>query len=95
MIGLEIGIALGVLILSGVGKMLWDKYTSIREDLKELVVKINETQDKTHDNAKDIEYLRRDMETHTNTTNRIFEVLDQIQKTISNIEKLLAKNQIS
>ena len=95
MIGLEIGIALGVLILSGVGKILWDKYTSLRDDQREVVERMNKIQDRTQDNAKDIEYLRRDMETHTNTTNRIFEVLDDIQKTISNIEKLLAKNQIN
>lgn len=95
MIGLEIGIALGVLILSGVGKILWDKYTSLRDDQREIVERMNKIQDRTQDNAKDIEYLRRDMETHTNTTNRIFEILDNIQKTISNIEKLLAKNQIN
>lgn len=95
MIGLEIGIALGVLILSGVGKILWDKYTSLRDDQREIVERMNKVQDRTQDNAKDIEYLRRDMETHTNTTNRIFEILDNIQKTISNIEKLLAKNQIN
>ena len=95
MIGFEIAMALGVLILSGMGKILWDRYTSLRDDQREIVERMNKVQDRTQDNAKDIEYLRRDMETHTNTTNRIFEILDNIQKTISNIEKLLAKNQIN
>ena len=95
MVGFEIAMALGVLILSGIGKILWDRYTSLRDDQREIVERMNKVQDRTQDNAKDIEYLRRDMETHTNTTNRIFEILDNIQKTISNIEKLLAKNQIN
>lgn len=94
MIGLEIGISVGVLILSGIGKLLWDRYEALREELEKMTDKHTTMSDKVHEHGKDLEYLRRDVESYDKTTNVIFEILDSHQKNTTSIEKTLAKNQI-
>lgn len=94
----EIIIGLVFIFISGFGKVLYDKLNGVKSDLdrevRDLEIRLSKMNQVTIENQQKIISLEKEMATHTSTNNRIFEMLGTIQSAITNIEKLLAKNQI-
>lgn len=95
----EVLVGFVFIFFTGFAKVLYDKFNRLEKDLdietKELHDRVTKLSTTSTENTQKIMFLEKEMQSHTNTTNRIFEMLDAIQEAITNIEKLLAKNQIN
>jgi len=94
----EILVGFVFIFFTGFAKVLYDKFNRLEKTIdietKELHTRVTNLSTTSTEHSQKIMFLEKEMQSHTNTTNRIFEMLDAIQEAITNIEKLLAKNQI-
>ena len=94
----ELGATLAGFALSTIfgmlGKLLWSKYTDLQAQVREVAETTRKAEAERVSITSAIEYIKRDLEKHDNTTDRIFELFESIQEQLSEIKQRLAASKI-
>jgi hypothetical protein len=77
-----------------VGKLLWSKYSDLQMQIRELSEGSRQMQSTQTKTTTTIEYIKKDLEKHDNTTERMFELFESIQEQLSEIKQRLAASKI-
>ena len=88
-----VGFALST-IFGMLGKLLWSKYTDLQLQIRELSEDSRKVQSAQTQTTTTIEYIKKDLEKHDNTTERMFELFESIQEQLSEIKQRLAASKI-
>lgn len=95
MTGIEItSIIIGAALTGFIG-YLWDKQKKSedqkKKEGKEMVERVNKIEDRVNKCEWEIEQIKANQARHDVTTDKVFEILGQIQSTLGEIKERLAK----
>ena len=88
-----VGFALSA-IFGLIGKLLWSKYAELQQQIREVMETSRKAESERVSITSAIEYIKKDLEKHDNTTDRIFELFESIQEQLSEIKQRLAASKI-
>lgn len=95
MTGIEITSIIVGAALTGFIGYLWDKQKKSEEekkkDSKEMIERVNKIEDRVNKCEWEIEQIKNTQARHDVTTDKVFEILGEIQSTLGEIKERLAK----